>query len=360
MKATAIRPVELTQEQILIWRQYQQQHPMTLSPFFSPEYIQAVSSARRDIEIGIVETDGQIAGFFPFQRTSWNIATPVGGRICDFSGILMRSDIEWRPDILLRRLRLRAWKFTNAPADMHVLQSHHDTRSEAPCLDLSGGFNGYCEERTQSGSALISEIRRKSRNLQRDHGQLRVVLNTTDQSVMDALLRWKAEQRRKTNSSDVLSLNWVLRTLDYLRAIQRKEFAGMLSVLYAGEQMAAIHLGMRSSAVLHYWFPTYNIELGKYSPGSILLLETARMLSEQGLQRIDLGRGGEHYKGRFESARLQIARGSIDRTLSCRIMTAVLRSGRHWAKRTPLAEFLYRTKHAATRAMYFTSNLLER
>jgi len=33
---------------------------------------------------------------------------------------------------------------------------------------------------------------------------------------------------------------------------------GVLSALWAGDRLAAVHLGMRSPKVLHFWFPTFN------------------------------------------------------------------------------------------------------
>ena len=54
------------------------------------------------------------------------------------------------------------------------------------------------------------------------------------------------------------------------------DFQGVLSGLYIGEKLVAAHFGMRSRRVLHWWFPAYDPELGKYSPGAQLLLELSR------------------------------------------------------------------------------------
>ena len=45
---------------------------------------------------------------------------------------------------------------------------------------------------------------------------------------------------------------------------------GVLSTLYAGDTWLASHLGVMSRSVFHHWFPVYNTEWAKCSPGHIL------------------------------------------------------------------------------------------
>lgn len=85
----------------------------------------------------------------------------------------------------------------------------------------------------------------------------------------------------------------------------------MLSVLWAGEQIAAAHLGLRAKQVLHYWFPGYNLDLKSYSPGLILLREIARSATGCGISVIDLGRADAPYKRRFMSGGIAIAEGIV-------------------------------------------------
>jgi hypothetical protein len=91
-----------------------------------------------------------------------------------------------------------------------------------------------------------------------------------------------------------------------------KAFSGVLSALYVGNRLAAVHLGMRSFGVLHFWFPAYDPELGKYSPGLVLLVEMARAAAALGIRRIDLGRGNERYKRSLMSGAIPLAEGAVD------------------------------------------------
>ncbi len=86
----------------------------------------------------------------------------------------------------------------------------------------------------------------------------------------------------------------------------------MLSTLHAGDQLIAVHLGMRSDGVLHTWFPAYNRAFAKYSPGMMLFVEMARAGSTLGIRRIDLGKGLERHKRSLMSGCFLVAEGAVD------------------------------------------------
>jgi len=61
---------------------------------------------------------------------------------------------------------------------------------------------------------------------------------------------------------------------------------------------------------LHYWFPTFNDEYRKYSPGGVLLLHIAKELSKDNVEYIDLGKGEDTYKAKFSNDQIVLAEGS--------------------------------------------------
>jgi CelD/BcsL family acetyltransferase involved in cellulose biosynthesis len=99
-------------------------------------------------------------------------------------------------------------------------------------------------------------------------------------------------------------------------------FRGMLCAVYFGERLAAARFGLRSGNVLHGSIMAYNPELASYSPGSILLVQTARAAQDLGISRIDLGKGPEQYKQQFKSGETTVAEGAVDMRL-----TATIRKG---------------------------------
>src|SRR5204863_4610170 len=104
---------------------------------------------------------------------------------------------------------------------------------------------------------------------------------------------------------------WIAAVVERVRGTQDADFAGLLSVLYSGDQIVAAHLGARSRSVWHYWLPCYDRRLAKYSPGSLLLIEMAKSAESIGMRYIDLGQGLEEYKLRFMNGSIGIAAGSI-------------------------------------------------
>ena len=73
--------------------------------------------------------------------------------------------------------------------------------------------------------------------------------------------------------TNVFAFPWTRALLDRIFACRGEAFAGELSALYAGDRLAAVHFGMRSYGVLHLWFPSYDADLAKFSPGLIHDLE---------------------------------------------------------------------------------------
>jgi CelD/BcsL family acetyltransferase involved in cellulose biosynthesis len=86
----------------------------------------------------------------------------------------------------------------------------------------------------------------------------------------------------------------------------------MCSTLHAGDRLVAAHMGMRSGNTLHYWFPAYDPEFAKYSPGIILLLRLARSVEGSGVRKIDLGKGEAHYKQRLMNGAVQLREGHVE------------------------------------------------
>ena len=60
----------------------------------------------------------------------------------------------------------------------------------------------------------------------------------------------------------------------------------------------ASHLGIRSKTVLHQWFPVYNVDFARSSPGHILTKYLISSAENEGYSHFDLGGYGE-YKRQF-------------------------------------------------------------
>jgi CelD/BcsL family acetyltransferase involved in cellulose biosynthesis len=184
----------------------------------------------------------------------------------------------------------------------------------------------------------------KRRRLER-RASIRVVIDERDPVALQKLYRLKSDQFRATGALDALAIPWVAETLERLAGTRTEHFAGIVSTLYADDELIAVHLGLRHRSTFHYWFPAYDPEWSRYSPGSVLLLAMCEAMASQGVRTIDLGKGQEGYKVRFAGADYPVGNGSIELGgAPARVAAGVGRRAWSLALRTPLGNSLGRLK----------------
>jgi CelD/BcsL family acetyltransferase involved in cellulose biosynthesis len=344
-------PRELTNDLLGVWRSHQLADESLRGPFFSPEYIQHVASERPDVAVAIVETPGQPPAFLPFHRDRSNVARPVGLRANDFSGIIASPGCAWSPAAVIRECGLAGWDFTNVVTSQQPMQPYFQSFAESPYTDLRGSVEAFAQHRGRPGSDLVKSIAQKTRKLEREVAPIRFEVHISDRHVLALLYQWKGAQRERTGTFDVLSLPWMRQTLERILDTSTPTFAGLLSVLYAGDRIAAIHLGMRSDTVWHYWFAAYNRELQQYSPGLIILLEMIRSAPTIGIQTLTLGVGDEPYKLRFATGSTRLASGSVDCRLTRRLTNAIWYAARRASRRSRVVAALAHSVKRGRRAL---------
>jgi CelD/BcsL family acetyltransferase involved in cellulose biosynthesis len=336
MNVTTIPAKELSADLIAAWKEIQRTDRSVDSPFFRPEFAQAVAAVREDAEVAVLEQEGQYVGFFPFQRSRGNVGRPLGGRLSDFQGVVIRPGIELDPIQLVRQCRLSAWSFDHLIAAQAAFVPFHWSGDCSPYIDVSAGYDAYLAERRAAGAADVMQALKKRRKSERQLG-VRFVPRTTDRHVLETLIEWKSNQYRRSRVTNPFSFPWTVALLERLLHLpDNSDFAGMLSALYIGDRLAAAHFGMRSGSVRHWWFPAYNPELSKYSPGSQLLLEWIKMAGSLGITRIDLGKGQELYKRDFMTGAIPLAVGSVDTRTITRGLRRAWHHANHWARESPL------------------------
>ena len=336
-------PHQLSNDLLGVWRSYQVADENLRGPFFTPEYVQHIASECPGVKVAVIENHGQPAAFLPIHHDRSKVARPVGLRANDFSGLIAPPGYTWSPEAVLPSCGLIGWDFTNVRASDQPMRPYFQSFADSPFIDLSRGFDGFAQERGRSGSDLVKSIAQKTRKLEREVGPMRFEVHSGDRRALDHLYQWKRAQRDRTGTFDVLSLPWMRAALDRILATNTNAFAGLLSVLYVGDQIAAVHLGMRSETVWHYWFAAYNRDLQLYSPGLIILLEMIRSAPSIGIRTLTLGIGDEPYKLRFATGSTQLASGSVDCRLTRRLTNALWYAARRASHSSPVVAALART-----------------
>lgn len=303
---------ELDQTLIDAWRSVQARNHAFSNPYFCPEFTLAVGQVRDDVRVAIIENAGRPVGFFPHQRSVFGNGKPVGGPLSDFHGIIAEPDSDWDLCALMRAAKLFVWTFDHLVGDVRKFNAYVTTHAPSPQIDLTPGYQQYVQGRRDSGSDYIKKTEGLARKLGREYGELHFTLHETGNGALDQLIRWKRDQYQRTKLTDVFGVSWTRELLARISHIQTAEFAGVCSVLYAGDRMVAAHLGMRSREVLHYWFPAYDPEFAKFSTGIILLLRMAELLVGTGVRTIDLGKGESQYKQRLMTGAVELREGAVE------------------------------------------------
>jgi CelD/BcsL family acetyltransferase involved in cellulose biosynthesis len=336
MQVKLTTPTKLSKEEFAAWAQFQEQSPEFDSPYFRPEFSQAVAAVRSDVEVAVMMEQHQLVGFLPFQRTGGHGARPVGGRLSDYQAIIGRRGVTFDVRELLRSCNLTVFDFDHMLATQESFSPYHRFIDRSPYLDLSHGFDEYRSALRASARTTMRHTFRLSRKLDREVAPIRCEVFSTNAEAFEALLRWKSEQYRVTNVTNVFSFPW---TIDLLREIWRRQadsFQGVLSVLYAGDRPIASHFGMRSGKVLHWWFPAYDGEFADYGPGRVLLALVAQQCESHGIEKIDMGRGVAKYKSLVMSGVTEVAVGSVDLRPVARCLRNRWRQTREWVRHSPL------------------------
>jgi CelD/BcsL family acetyltransferase involved in cellulose biosynthesis len=330
------RPTDLSAADWSLWLDIQEGSGAYDSPYFCPEFVQAVAAVRADVEIAVISQAGQTVGFFPFQRGSLNLGKPVGGKLSDYHGPLLRHSAALDPLQLLHDCQLASWDFDHLVTSLPSFAPYLTLRDRSPWLDLTEGFEAYATQRRAAGSDGVHNQARKTRKLAREVGPLDFSAAAADDEAFNLLRRWKSDQYVRTGLADVFSFSWTVELIEKLRAHRTSDFSAPLTVLRAGGQLAAVALSLRSRGVLHVWFTAYNPEFAAYSPGVALLIRLAEEAQQLGIRKIDLGRGNERYKWSLASRSTEVAEGAI----TCPALGTWLRSGwrrtRDWVAQSSL------------------------
>ncbi|HWM44579.1 MAG TPA: GNAT family N-acetyltransferase [Burkholderiales bacterium] len=285
---------------VAAWRSIQEREPRFESPYFCPEFTRAVGSVRDDVRVVVIENDGRPAGFFPHQRATWGRGSPVGGALSDYHGVIAAPQAEWSVVELMRAARLSVWSFDHL-VDPVARFAPYVTASTAasPQIDLAS-------------FEPPPDFARKARKLARELGELSFSLHAPGSTALERMFEWKSEQYRHTGLTDAFGVRWTRALLQEAMHVQSAGFAGICSVLRAGDEIVAVHAGMRSRNVLHWWFPTYNAVHSAYSPGILLLLRIAAAAPALGIQRIDLGKGDARYKRSLMTGAAPLREGCVE------------------------------------------------
>lgn len=350
MKIRLIAASELDAAMCARWRALQRSNPALGSPFFCPEFTQAVAAVRPDVRVALMEDAGEVIGFFPHQQQRGQ-GLPVGAHFSDHHGVVAAPHTCWNWPALLRGAGLAYWRFDHLAGSQAPPVSRPLRHVSSPVMDLSGGLAAYHQNRLAAGKRSLDEYARKARRLARARGPLRFEAHSSERSVFDALIRMKLAQYERTRVPNVMANNWTRALLErvWQTTPQDAAFSGKLSALYAGDTLVAAHLGMRSASVWHWWTPAYDPLWSAYSPGTQILLLCAGAAADAGCDMLDLGKGREGYKCELATGQLPLVEGWVGRPAASTAALAIKESVLDWSRHVRQSAVLRPLKPLAKR-----------
>lgn len=175
---------------------------------------------------------------------------------------------------------------------------HVDTADEDVCprLDLTGGYPAYLE---RLGGRLRQEMKRKTRKLARDAGELELFEVPVEQHD-EALERFfTMNQELPDDKGHFFARDemraWFHRLSDGLGP------AGVLRIheLHVGGLPAAAGVSLVEHGEWGLYNSAYDATLGSLAPGMVIVALLAEQAAAEGCEVLDLLRGDEEYKYRF-------------------------------------------------------------
>ena len=341
MKISLISAEELDTSLIERWKQIQSSDETLRSPYYTPGFTRLVAQSGQAVQVAVMESNGAIEGFFPFQRLSYGRLIPVGGGLNDYHGMIACSGLAVDASSLLKACKGNYFAFNHLPLTQAVFAPFVREHSVSPVLELSGGWDAYVQrlcavQKTQS-PGILSTIRASLKRLERDVGPVRFEMREKSVPVLEELMRLKSEQRARTIGSqdDPFALPWVRQLMVNGLNLDAPGFEGAFSSMYAGDKLVAMHYGIRSHQTLHSWFPVFDPAYSYYQPGLILLKKIAETGAQEGLTLIDLGRGDAGYKMRFKTAEVSLGEGAVSRPALWAQTKLAIKTVKQTIKRSP-------------------------
>ena len=307
MHVTVVRPGELGLEEASLWARFQKSSTELQNPFLSLNFAQTVDRYRSNARVAVVEDNGAIAAFLPFDQGPQRIAMPIGNPMNNLQAFITEN-AAFDARQVIRKARLRGWRYDAAPVTQGALTAHHypGTRSESAIIDLTGGFEAYYASRAKS---LRDNTQQRRRGLERSVGPRSLEWDAAASAHLQQLIDWKSVKFAGTR--ELFAEPAARSILEELSASPGEECRGVVTVLRAGDQALAVKVHLAAPGVLSGWFTAYDPAMAKFSPGTMIVFETAREAAQRGVRQMELGPGQDSYKTRLSNGSYPVAGGAV-------------------------------------------------
>ena len=300
------------------WDALRTDNPALASPYFTWQYLDALTATGRAVRVVVVEDGPEVVAFMGFERLSpIGIAAP-GGKLTDYHGIIGKQDVAVPPGDLLRACGARLLHFDHVPASQpnfaHCAHGMHGS----PAMDLQGGWDAYVDRlakiQGRKVPGIVARVRQARKGALKQLGTVHLVFHEANHATLDRLMALKSQQYKNTpGANDAFAFPWIRQLMHDLLDRQTPQLKGVLSSLYADNTLLASHFGIQSDGLLHAWFPAYDAAHSAHSPGLMMFHDMGVHAQAHGVNTIDFGRGEQDYKLRFMTHSTELIEGVLAR-----------------------------------------------
>lgn len=303
-------PAALSAAERQLWTAFRLSQPELASPYFDVRYALAAGKVAPGARIAVIRRRGRIVGFLPFQRRG-GLIQPLAAPLTDYHGLITARGARIDLAAVVRALGRQRFRFSGL-VRTPTLGAANLNPKPAMVADLSGGFDAYLERRAAAGQGgFLKDKRRRLRALERDHGPVEFTFNADPAEVLDLIVELKREQMVRTGQVDVFACGWTVELIRDLAAQAQDDFGVRFAALRAGGRIIAAEVGLLSGEAYHLWFPVYDPDFARYSPGALMTLETLKALADRGVRTVDFGAGAEDYKLSFARPGREVFEGDV-------------------------------------------------
>jgi CelD/BcsL family acetyltransferase involved in cellulose biosynthesis len=310
LSVDVLSPQELSDSERNAWRAMTAANPILKSPYQTLGYLNAISTARPDIKVAVIRKGARLAGFFAFQKGPMGHARAPGGVVNDCHGIICAPDEDIALSHVLKQAGITVFDFRDSLAAQAPFRRHAQSIEGGWVIDVSEGFDAYVASRKKLGGNTFRSAIGAPKKLAKE-GALTFRFDDRRPETLEALYAWKSAQYRESGFPDLFALKWVRDLLEQLWRQDRAEGAGLMSTLELDGRLAAVHFGLIGPEVLHSWFPAYDPDFVKLTPGNALLIEMLKAGAEAGVQEVHMGPGEGRQKQAMGSFQEGLATGCI-------------------------------------------------
>ncbi len=290
----------LTPKQLAEWSAIATQNSRFDNPFFRPEFTKLVAAIREDIEVIFLKRKTKIVGLLPYYRCNGNIALPVADTLTDLQGVIVRDDVEWTPQRLLKGSHLTTLRFDRVPESQTEFSQAAWMTIPTRSINLHAA-----NEPSPNLQSLWCEMEQEA-------GGIRLETHHFNSATYETLLQWKLEEYSPTQGQSILETRWARELLQRVAQFESPRFSGRLSVLSLSGHPVSIQLAMVANGVWHVWLSASDPNLSSFSVAALHIWRLITALKGLGFHRMDLGRDASTELDAFVTDSPTLVAGTVD------------------------------------------------